>query len=138
MSSGKKSRAAGRLKIAHHGVRRSRTEWWVGRRKIQAESRFSGTAEIFADNHAKLARIQARHQETTALRNGPQPAAGPAAELVDGLGGLFVRGQEDDQLLGVRGEFEHLADTQSRIHHSCRRREPTVLRRLIALFCRHR
>ena len=29
--------------------------------------------------------------------------------MVDGLGGVFIRGQEDDQLLGVRREFEYLA-----------------------------
>lgn len=35
---------------------------------------------------------------------------GRAAEVVDGLGRRLVRGQEDDQLLCVRGEFERLAD----------------------------
>jgi hypothetical protein len=32
-----------------------------------------------------------------------------AAELVDCLGRPLVGGEEDDQLLGVRGEFERLA-----------------------------
>lgn len=35
---------------------------------------------------------------------------GAAAELVDGLGRLLVRGEEDDQLLGVRDEFERLTE----------------------------
>ena len=35
---------------------------------------------------------------------------GRAAEVVDGLGRHLVRGEEDDQLLCVRGEFERLAD----------------------------
>ncbi|CAM5511537.1 hypothetical protein SCANM124S_04889 [Streptomyces canus] len=35
---------------------------------------------------------------------------GRVAEVVDGLARLFVRGEKDDQLLCVRGEFERLAD----------------------------
>ena len=35
---------------------------------------------------------------------------GRAAEVVNGLGRHLVRGEEDDQLLCVRGEFERLAD----------------------------
>ncbi|SFY42167.1 hypothetical protein SAMN02787144_102955 [Streptomyces atratus] len=44
------------------------------------------------------------------LRDGAQSALWPVAELVDGLGGFFVRREEDDQLLGIRGEFERLTD----------------------------
>ncbi len=42
------------------------------------------------------------------LRDGPEPAAGPATELVDGLSRALVCRQEDDQLLRVRREFERL------------------------------
>ena len=43
-------------------------------------------------------------------RDGSELAVALAVELVEGLGRLFVRGVEGDELLGVRGEFERLAE----------------------------
>ncbi len=42
--------------------------------------------------------------------DGPEPPEGPAAEFAEGLGRAVVRREQDNQLLGVRGEFECLAE----------------------------